>query len=156
MYIVHCGKFLFQYYKLLVPQGFIRVWQALSSVLKSYCHVSGVPWRIITGPGLDDWIYWHLPLQSLLITITYNSSQSMTAQDSLHSLLDYECLLFYCDWLGSDLRSGQLFSSRCPLVNTPQLNTQPSSTTELLNSLPIESRWLLIYEWIIQLRVLPL
>jgi hypothetical protein len=21
-----------------------------------YCHVSGV----ITGPGLDDWIYWHL------------------------------------------------------------------------------------------------
>jgi hypothetical protein len=23
----------------------------------------------------------------------------MTAQDSLHSSLDYECLLFHCDWL---------------------------------------------------------
>jgi hypothetical protein len=28
------------------------------------------------------------------ITINYNSSQSMTVSDSLHSLLDYECLLF--------------------------------------------------------------
>jgi hypothetical protein len=25
----------------------------------SYWHVSGVPWLIITGSGLDDWIYWH-------------------------------------------------------------------------------------------------
>jgi hypothetical protein len=33
----------------------------------------------------------------------------MTAQDSLHFLLDYECLLFYCDWLGSDLRAGHFF-----------------------------------------------
>jgi hypothetical protein len=24
-----------------------------------YCHVSGVPWQIITGSGLDDSIYWH-------------------------------------------------------------------------------------------------
>jgi hypothetical protein len=24
-----------------------------------YCHVSGVPWRIITDFWLDDWIYWH-------------------------------------------------------------------------------------------------
>jgi hypothetical protein len=24
-----------------------------------YCHVSGVPWLIITGSGLDDWIYWY-------------------------------------------------------------------------------------------------
>jgi hypothetical protein len=43
----------------------------------------------ITGSGLDDWIYWHFT-----ITINYNSSQSMTVPDSLHSLLDYECLLF--------------------------------------------------------------
>jgi hypothetical protein len=57
----------------------------------------------------------------------------MTAQDSLQSLLDYECLLFHCDWLGSDLRIGHFFSFRCPLVNTPQLNTQLS------------------YEWIIEL-----
>jgi hypothetical protein len=27
----------------------------LSSLI--YCHASSVPWRIITGPGLDDWIY---------------------------------------------------------------------------------------------------
>jgi hypothetical protein len=48
----------------------------------------------------------------------------MTAQDSLHSLLDYECLLFYCNWPSYDLRVGHFFSFRCPLVNTPQLNTQ--------------------------------
>jgi hypothetical protein len=24
-----------------------------------YCHVFWVPWLIITGSGLDDWIYWH-------------------------------------------------------------------------------------------------
>jgi hypothetical protein len=24
-----------------------------------YCHVSEVPWVIITGSGLDGWIYWH-------------------------------------------------------------------------------------------------
>jgi hypothetical protein len=33
--------------------------------LRIYCHVSGVPWLIITGFGLDDWIYWHLLVQSL-------------------------------------------------------------------------------------------
>jgi hypothetical protein len=47
----------------------------------------------------------------------------MTAYDVLQSLLDYECLFFYCDWLGSDLRAGHFFSFRCPPVNTPQLNT---------------------------------
>jgi hypothetical protein len=34
------------------------------------------------------------------------------------------------DWLGSDLRIGHFFSFRCPLVNTPYLNTQ------LLNCIP--------------------
>jgi hypothetical protein len=34
-----------------------------------------------------------LLLQSLLITFAYNSSHSMTAEVSLHSFLDYECLL---------------------------------------------------------------
>jgi hypothetical protein len=42
---------------------------------------------------LDDWIYWHF----FTITINYDYSQSVTAQDSPHSLLDYECLLFYCE-----------------------------------------------------------
>jgi hypothetical protein len=45
-----------------------------------------------TGSGLDDWIYWHL-LQSILNTINYDSSQSMTAQDSLHSLLDFSIIV---------------------------------------------------------------
>jgi hypothetical protein len=38
------------------------------------------------------------------------------------------------DWLGSDLRVGHSSSFRCPLVNTPQLNTQ------LLNSLTTQLR----------------
>jgi hypothetical protein len=29
------------------------------SLRNKYYHVSGVPWLIITGSGLDDWI-WHL------------------------------------------------------------------------------------------------
>jgi hypothetical protein len=37
-------------------------------------------------------------------------------------------------WFGSDLRVGHFFTFRCPLVSTPQLNTQ------LLNSLT--TRWL--------------
>jgi hypothetical protein len=41
---------------------------------KTYFHVSGVPWRIITGFGFDDWVYWNLLLQTLLLTITCNSS----------------------------------------------------------------------------------
>jgi hypothetical protein len=47
----------------------------------------------------------------------------MAAWDSLSSLLDYECYwtTLLRDWLGSDLRVGHF---RCPLVNTPQLNTQ--------------------------------
>jgi hypothetical protein len=48
----------------------------------------------------------------------------MTLQDSLSSLLDNECLLLHCDWLGSDLRISHIFIFRCPLLNTPHLNTQ--------------------------------
>jgi hypothetical protein len=73
----------------------------------------------------------------------------VTVEDSLHSLLDYECLLFHCDSVGSDLRVGHFGSFRCPLANTPQLSTQSrlqsnwftnelvddSSTTESINYL---------------------
>jgi hypothetical protein len=90
-----------------------------------YRHVSGVLWLIITGYGLDNWIYCHIYLQSLLITINYKSSQAVTAYDSLHSLLDYKCLLFHCDWLGSDLRIGHFYE------------------WQTKNQI-----WLLIYEWI--------
>jgi hypothetical protein len=48
----------------------------------------------------------------------------MTLYDSLQSLPDYERLLFHCDWLGPDLRVGHFLSFRCPLVSTPQLNTE--------------------------------
>jgi hypothetical protein len=34
---------------------------------------------------------------TVTITINYNSSQSKTVLDSLQSLLDYVCLLFWCD-----------------------------------------------------------
>jgi hypothetical protein len=33
-------------------------------------------WLITMGSGLHDWIYWHLLVQSRLIPINYNSSQS--------------------------------------------------------------------------------
>jgi hypothetical protein len=70
----------------------------------------------------------------------------MTGQDSLHSLLNYECLLFHSDWLGSDLRVGHFFSLRRPPVNTPYLNTQ------LLNEL--NSRisvwvWVSVWAWVL-------
>jgi hypothetical protein len=39
-----------------------------------YCHVSRVLWWIVTGSELDDWIYWHLLLQSLLFTINYSAT----------------------------------------------------------------------------------
>jgi hypothetical protein len=63
----------------------------LLSVPSSY-YVSGVhlkiplkylPYTILSrvlGSGLDDWSYWHLLLQSLLITINYSSSQFMPAK----------------------------------------------------------------------------
>jgi hypothetical protein len=47
-------------------------------------------WLMIMGSGFDDWIYWHF----FTITVLYDSAQSMTVYDSLHSLLDYECLPF--------------------------------------------------------------
>jgi hypothetical protein len=37
----------------------------------------------------------------------------MTVYASLHSLLDYECLPFHCDWLGSDLRICHVFYCDC-------------------------------------------
>jgi hypothetical protein len=46
---------------------------------KTYCTLSGVPWLMITGTGLDDWIVLTLLVQLHLITITYKSSQSLIA-----------------------------------------------------------------------------
>jgi hypothetical protein len=117
----------------------LSVWVPFETI---YCHVFWVPWLNKNG----FWIVWldllALLLQLLLITINYNSSQLMTTLGSLHSLLDYECLLFYCDWLGSDLRVGHFFSFRCPLVNTPQLNTQSRLQSDWLTN---QLRILLLY-----------
>jgi hypothetical protein len=47
--------------------------------------------------------------------LNYNqteTAQSMTVWDSLPSSLDYECLLFQCDWLGSNLGIGHLRISK--------------------------------------------
>jgi hypothetical protein len=52
----------------------------------------------------------------------------MTAYYSLHSRLDYKCLLFCRESPGFDLRVDHFFSFRSSLVSTPQLN---SLTTEL-------------------------
>jgi hypothetical protein len=57
-------------------------------------HEFMAPWLIIKGSGLNDGIYWHL-LWSLLITIN----------DCLRLVpfwLNYDYLLCYCDWLGSN------------------------------------------------------
>jgi hypothetical protein len=39
--------------------------------IKKYCHVFMAPWLKITGSGWDDWIYWRIILQSLVIIINY-------------------------------------------------------------------------------------
>jgi hypothetical protein len=65
----------------------------------------------------------------------------MTAYDSLCSLLD-ECLIVYCDWLGSELRNGRFFSFHCKLVNTPQLNTKLLNSYECMIELTNELSWI--------------
>jgi hypothetical protein len=69
----------------------------------SYCHVSGVPWLIITDSGLDDWIYWHLRLQFPLITISYSANANLPTSQivlvvlcTLHWTLSYSGNLVVC------------------------------------------------------------
>jgi hypothetical protein len=47
----------------------------ISLLKSSYCHVFWVSWLIITGSGLDDWIYWHFyyNYSSLQSIITANN-----------------------------------------------------------------------------------
>jgi hypothetical protein len=67
----------------------IIIHNLLPKIVNNIVTYEGCAWLIITGSGLNSWIYWHF----FTVTCNYNSSQSMTAWDSLHSLLDYECLL---------------------------------------------------------------
>jgi hypothetical protein len=115
-----------------------------------YFRVSGVPCLIITGSGLDDWIYRRLLLQSLLIIINYNNSNRWLPKT--RSIPSWTTSVYRRDWLGSDLQIIHFFSFRYPPVNTQQLNTHLNSTQLLnclLHSLPAKS----IPN---QLRVLPL
>jgi hypothetical protein len=99
-----------------------------------------VQWLIITGSGLDDWIYWSLFLQSILITINYNSSKSISCR-GLAPFLTGLRVSSLLPWLiGSDLRISHFFSFRCPLISTPQLNTQLNWTTELPSEFSYEWR----------------
>jgi hypothetical protein len=95
----------------------------------------GFAWLIITGSGLDDFI---TGISLKLRTINYNSSQLMTASDSLHSLLDYESLLFHCDWLtwfwGSESRIGHYKSLRTYDKCRPMAHSQMNWTNSFITS----------------------
>jgi hypothetical protein len=57
-------------------------------VLRRYCHMFVVAWLTVTGSGLDDLIYWHLLVQSLLITINLQPNpSSLIGEGSLHLVL---------------------------------------------------------------------
>jgi hypothetical protein len=110
-----CNRDSFTFYFLSL--WYYCAYSRLLEVIKSTC------WHFIFSRGRGSvsnnngfWIGWldllALLLQLHLITINYNSSQSMTPKDSLHSFMDYECLLSCCDWLGSDLRIGHFFYER--------------------------------------------
>jgi hypothetical protein len=90
-------------------------------------HCSHIEWYVllrVRSSVTDNNGFWIGYIGTYItITTNYNSSQSLTVWDSLPSLLDCECLLFHCDWLG---RIGTSSASVCPLVNTPQLNTELS------------------------------
>jgi hypothetical protein len=45
-------------------------------IFYKYCHVSGVPWRIMSS-RLDDRIYWQFILQSLLFIINYGATANL-------------------------------------------------------------------------------
>jgi hypothetical protein len=66
----------------------VTLWNVLNIIM-----YLGLAWLLTTSPGLDEWIYWHF----FTVTNSYDSSQSMTVDESLHSSLHHERLLFHCD-----------------------------------------------------------
>jgi hypothetical protein len=66
-------------WKMWEPRRLSAQWASMACYINSftflvlYCYVFEVPWLIIIGSGLDDWIYWHLRLQFLFITISYSA-----------------------------------------------------------------------------------
>jgi hypothetical protein len=59
--------------KLLLTSFLRHPWHLLPFIL--YYHVSGVLWRIITGSGLDGWIYW---TPSVTVTLKYNQLEQLS------------------------------------------------------------------------------
>jgi hypothetical protein len=94
-----------------------------------YCYVSGVPWLVITGSGSDDWIYWRLLLQSLLITINYNSSQSVTKTRSI----PYWTMSIFCSSVTDLLLIYESITSSASAVRWLTLHCWTLSSTLLLN-----------------------
>jgi hypothetical protein len=74
------------------------------------------------------------------IKTNYDRSQSMAACDSLHSLLDYERLLFHCDWLGSGLRIGHFFCFRWLTLHSWALNSLTNAECRITNELAFITR----------------
>jgi hypothetical protein len=84
-------------------------------------------WLTITGFGLDDWIYLHLLIQSLVITINYNISQSLFGRNLLPWLprtrsilvfvlrLTSECESEYESHIMTDGQSASLSWNKAPL-----------------------------------------
>jgi hypothetical protein len=62
----------------------------LWGVLEYMSRVGGVRVTEITGSRTDGWIHWC----NFIITISYDSSESVTVYDSLSSLMNHERLLF--------------------------------------------------------------
>jgi hypothetical protein len=87
---------------------------------RQYCHVLvfGVSWRIITGSGLVDWIYWHfftIIVKLLTISDCLNLVPFLTGL-RVSSLLPWLAWFWY--------KNRPFLRLRCSLVSTPQLNTQ--------------------------------
>jgi hypothetical protein len=78
--------------------------------------------HVIVGYRFDDWIYWTSPI---IVTVNYDSLQSMTVYDSLYSLLDHEHHRLHCDEWQTKIS--------CPHLELPwrtfvsQLNCQSQS-----------------------------
>jgi hypothetical protein len=87
--------------------------------------------------------FFNNQLQQLTIHNCIRLAPSLTG-------LRVSSLLLWLTWFWFTNRSfHQLPFCRCPLVNTPQLNTQLNSTTELWNLLwVLNAEWQLIYGWI--------
>jgi hypothetical protein len=127
----------------------------LDSVNVLFSRVSDVLWtaptdsvyiiNIVTCPGfrvLDGWLDLLTPsLKSLLITINYNSSQSMTAQDSVSFLLDYECLLSSLCSTATDLvLIYESVTSSVSVVRWLTLHSWTLNPTQLLNFWTLSGR----------------